>query len=159
MKKSVKVLLLVLAVLLALTGVGLFAVTRLDARAKQEHAALSGAVEARMNWISGTRVALTENGAEIGSYTLEDLGLSQSAQAAATNGLSQIDLLPEAEFEALGIAERLSWHAGASEEALDAPLDLTQLDTARQMRTLSSGRRRRTRMLRLKTENLRSKKQ
>ena len=98
MKKSVKVLLLVLAVLLALTGVGLFAVTRLDARAKQEHAALSGAVEARMNWISGTRVALTENGAEIGSYTLEDLGLSQSAQAAATNGLSQIDLLPEAEF-------------------------------------------------------------
>ena len=131
MKKSVKVLLLVLAVLLALTGVGLFAVTRLDARAKQEHAALSGAVEARMNWISGTRVALTENGAEIGSYTLEDLGLSQSAQAAATNGLSQIDLLPEAEFEALGIAERLSWHAGASEEALDAPLDLTQLDTAK----------------------------
>ena len=63
MKKSVKVLLLVLAVLLALTGVGLFAVTRLDTRAKQEHAALSGAVEARMNWISGTRVALTENGA------------------------------------------------------------------------------------------------
>ena len=124
MKKSVKILLLVLAVLLALTGVGLFAVTRLDARAKQEHAALSGAVEARMNWISGTRVALTENGAEIGSYTLEDLGLSQSAQAAATNGLSQIDLLPEAEFEALGIAERLSWHAGASAEALDAPLDL-----------------------------------
>ena len=62
MQKSVKVLLLVLAVLLALTGVGLFAVTRLDARAKQEHAALSGGVEARMNWISGTRVALTENG-------------------------------------------------------------------------------------------------
>ncbi|MEI3131247.1 MAG: hypothetical protein V8S92_03030 [Oscillospiraceae bacterium] len=47
MKKSVKILLLVLAVLLALTGVGLFAVTQLDARAKQEHAALSGAVEAR----------------------------------------------------------------------------------------------------------------
>ena len=40
MKKSVKVLLLVLAVLLALTGVGLFVVTRLDAREKQEIAAL-----------------------------------------------------------------------------------------------------------------------
>ena len=124
MKKSVKVLLLVLAVLLALTGVGLFAVTRLDARAKQEHAALSGAVEARMNWISGTRVALTENGAEIGSYTLEDLGLSQSAQAACnTTGFRRSICCRRQEFEALGhCASGFRGIAGASEEALDAPL-------------------------------------
>ena len=82
MKKSLKILLLVLAVLLALTGVGLFAVTRLDARAKQEHAALSGAVEARMNWISGTRVALTENGAEISAASAGNGNTAAAEQTA-----------------------------------------------------------------------------
>ena len=128
MKKSVRILLIVLAVALVLGGAGAFVLLRLDHQAKQAHAQLASALEARESWLCDTRVRLTENGAEIGSYSLEDLGLAQSVRAALTGGLSQTDLLPENEFEALGIGDRLSWRAGSTAQAHDAALNLEDLD-------------------------------
>ena len=131
MKKSVRILLIVLAVLLALGGIGAFAVLRLDGQAKQKHAELANQLASCEAWISDTRVRLTENGAEIGSYTLDDLGLAQGAYAALTGKLSQQDLLPEADFEALGLADRLSWSAGFSGGVTDVLLDLESLDASK----------------------------
>ena len=107
MKKSVRILLIVLVVLLVLAGIGAFLLVRLDGQAKEKHDGLASRIASREAWISDTRVRLTENGAEIGSYTLDDLGLAQGAYAALTGKLSQQDLLPEADVEALGIADRL----------------------------------------------------
>ena len=131
MKKSVKVLLIVLAVLVGLAGVGTFVLLRLDTQAKEKHTQLAAAIEARETWLSDTRVQLTENAEEIGTYSLAELGLAQSAQAALTGGLSQLDLLPEADFEALGLFERLSWSAGSSGGVPNAALQLDSLDVTK----------------------------
>ena len=131
MKKSVKVLLIVLAVLVGLAGVGTFVLLRLDTQAKEKHTQLAAAIEAREAWLSDTRVQLTENEEEIGTYSLAELGLAQSAQAALTGGLSQLDLLPEADFEALGLFERLSWSAGSSGGVPNAALQLDSLDVTK----------------------------
>ena len=120
MKKSVRILLIVLAVVLVLGGAGAFVLLRLDHQAKQAHEQLASALEARESWLQDTRVRLTENGVEIGSYSLEDLGLAQNVRAALTSGLSQTDLLPENEFEALGIDDRLSWRADSAAQVHDA---------------------------------------
>ena len=128
MKKSVKVLLIVLAVLVLLAGAGAFVLTHLDTQAKEKHAALAAAMKARETWLSDTRVQLTEKGETIGEYSLEELGLAQSVQAALTEGLSQQDLLSEAEFEALGLFARISWGAGFDRAAPDVELDLRFLD-------------------------------
>ena len=74
---------------------------------------LERAISARETWLSDTRVRLLENGAELGSYTLEDLGLAESARSYITVGLTQLDLLPQEEFEALGLRERISRSLGA----------------------------------------------
>ena len=100
MRRSGRVLLIVLAVLVVLAGAGAAVVLRLDTRAKEQHAMLERAILARETWLSDTRVRLTENGAELGSYTLDDLGLVESARSYITVGLTQVDLLPQAEFEA-----------------------------------------------------------
>ena len=131
MKKPIKILLVVLAVLVVLAGAGAFVLLRLDAQAKENHTALADAIAARETWISNTRVQLTENGKEIGSYTLDELGLAQPARDALTSGLSQQDLLSEPEFEALGLSERLAWNAGFSDKARDIALDLSALDAAK----------------------------
>ena len=109
MRRSGRILLIVLAVLVVLAGAGAAVVLRLDTRAKEQHEMLSRAISARETWLSDTRVRLTENGAELGSYTLEDLGLAESARSYITVGLTQVDLLPQDEFEALGLRERISW--------------------------------------------------
>ena len=131
MKKSVKVLLIVLAALVGLAGAGTFVLLRLDAQAKEKHAQLAAAIEAREVWLSDTRVQLTENAEEIGVYSLEELGLAQDVQAALTEGLSQLELLPEADFEALGLFERLSWSVGYAGSVPDAALQLDALDVTK----------------------------
>ena len=131
MRRSGRVLLIVLAVLVGLAGVGTFVLLRLDTQAKEKHTQLAAAIEARETWLSDTRVQLTENGEEIGTYSLAELGLAQSAQAALTGGLSQLDLLPEADFEALGLFERLSWSAGSSGGVPNAALQLDSLDVTK----------------------------
>ena len=131
MKKSVKILLIVLAALIVLAGGGAFAVSRLDAQAKQKHAALAASLEAREAWLSGTRVQLTELGETLGSYTLDELGLAQQAKEQLVQGLSAQDLMTDAEFDALSVIERLSWSANAPDSAPDVSLDLEKLDVSK----------------------------
>ncbi len=131
MRRSGRVLLIVLAVLVVLAGAGAAVVLRLDTRAKEQHEMLSRAILARETWLSDTRVRLTENGAELGSYTLEDLGLVESARSYITVGLTQVDLLPQEEFEALGLRERISWSLGGRGSAQNVTLDAASLDTAK----------------------------
>ena len=131
MRRSGRVLLIVLAVLVVLAGAGAAVVLRLDTRAKEQHEMLSRAILARETWLSDTRVRLTENGAELGSYTLEDLGLAESARSYITVGLTQVDLLPQEEFEALGLRERISWSLGGRGSAQNVTLDAASLDTAK----------------------------
>ena len=131
MRRSGRVLLIVLAVLVVLAGAGAAVVLRLDTRAKEQHEMLSRAILARETWLSDTRVRLTENGAELGSYTLEDLGLAESARSYITVGLTQVDLLPQEEFEALGLRERISWSLGGRGSAQNVTLDMTELDTTK----------------------------
>ena len=92
---------------------------------------LERAISARETWLSDTRVRLTENGAELGSYTLEELGLAESARPYITVGLTQLDLLPQEEFEALGLRERISWSLGGRGSAQNVTLDAASLDTAK----------------------------
>lgn len=68
---------------------------------------------------------------ELGSYTLEDLGLVESAHSYITVGLTQLDLLPQEEFEALGLRERISWSLGGRGSAQNVTLDAASLDTAK----------------------------
>ena len=131
MRRSGRILLIVLAALVVLAGAGAAIVLRLDAKAKERHALLEAAIASREAWLSDTRVCLTENGAELGSYTLDDLGLAQSARADITAGLSQIDLLAQADFAALGLRERISWGLQDRGSARDVTLDLTKLDTTK----------------------------
>ena len=65
MRRSGRVLLIVLTVLVVLAGAGAAVVLRLDTRAKEQHEMLSRAISARETWLSDTRVRLTENGAEL----------------------------------------------------------------------------------------------
>ncbi len=131
MKKSVKNLLIVLAVLALLAGAGAFALTRLDAQAKEKHAALSGAISAREAWLAETKVRLLENGAELGTYALSELGLADAAEQALRAGLSQTDLLSETDFEALGLFDRLNWSRSAAHTAQDVRLDVSALDVTK----------------------------
>ena len=131
MRRSGRVLLIVLAVLVVLAGAGAAVVLRLDTRAKEQHAMLERAISARETWLSDTRVRLTENGAELGSYTLDDLGLVESARPYITVGLTQLDLLPQEEFEALGLRERISWSLGGRGSAQNVTLDAASLDTTK----------------------------
>lgn len=123
MRRSGRVLLIVLAVLVVLAGAGAAVVLRLDTRAKEQHEMLSRAILARETWLSDTRVRLLENGAELGSYTLEDLGLAESARSYITVGLTQVDLLPQEEFEALGLRERISWSLGGRGSAQNVSVE------------------------------------
>ena len=131
MRRSGRVLLIVLTVLVVLAGAGAAVVLRLDTRAKEQHEMLSRAISARETWLSDTRVRLTENGAELGSYTLDDLGLVESARSYITVGLTQLDLLPQEEFEALGLRERISWSLRGRGSAQNVTLDAASLDTAK----------------------------
>ena len=131
MKKRSKILLIVLAALLIFAGAGAFVLLKLDARAKETHTALANELSARETWLEETKVRLTENGAEIGTYTLPELGLAENAEKTLAAGLSQLDLLPEAEFEALGLFDRLNWNRSADHTAPDVALDLTALDVSK----------------------------
>ena len=131
MKKRSKNLLIVLAVLVVLAGAGAFALLKLDARAKQAHAALASELSARETWLEETTVRLTENGETLGTYTLSELGLAENAKQALTAGLSQLDLLPEADFEALGLLDRLRWLKNEGDTAPDVTLDLIALDVSK----------------------------
>ena len=131
MRRSGRVLLIVLTVLVVLASAGAAVVLRLDTRAKEQHEMLSRAILARETWLSDTRVRLTENGAELGSYTLEDLGLAEAARSYITVGLTQLDLLPQEEFEALGLRERISWSLGGRGSAQNVTLDAASLDTTK----------------------------
>ena len=131
MKQSGRILLIVLAVLVVLAGAGTAIVLRLDTRAKEQHAMLERAISSRETWLSDTSVELTENGAALGSYTLDDLGLAQSARAYITVGLSQTDLLAQAEFESLGLRERILWSLQDRGSAQNVTLDLSKLDTTK----------------------------
>lgn len=131
MKKASKILLIVLAAVLVFAGAGAFVLLRLDARAKENHAALANELSARKTWLEQTKVRLTENGAQIGTYTLPELGLAENAEKTLAAGLSQLDLLPEADFEALGLFDRLKWSGSAAHTVRDVTLELAALDVSK----------------------------
>ena len=66
MRRSGRVLLIVLTVLVVLAGAGAAVVLRLDTRAKEQHEMLSRAISARETWLSDTRVRLTSHWGDVG---------------------------------------------------------------------------------------------
>ena len=153
MKRRVILFSLLAALILAAAG-GAYAVhcrrqAERDAAVRQAVSAHS-AVEAQLTqWqrqADQSRLVVTENGRQIGVYSLEELGLSQDAQAAIRAQFTDVDLLDAAGFAALPDEQKLAWcSAPRSVPADSLPLELSALTLDAVLRDLNAVPRREAR--------------
>ena len=107
--RALWVILIVAAVLAAAAAGGWFWLQSQTGSAEQLHAQVYAQYKSMLDGIGSASLTVTENGAQIGSYDLQTLGLQQSMLDRATAQFTQEDRLTPADFAALPIKSRLEW--------------------------------------------------
>ena len=127
--KKTRIILIVLVCFIVLEVVGAgFLVLHVVRGAEQDQAVVYGQYAALLDSAGKSTLTVTEDGAEVGTYTLETLGLLTSVQNGLTSRFSETDRMPPEAFSALRIREKLDWDRETHPDVTAVAVDGTQLN-------------------------------
>ena len=111
MKKGLIIALCVLLVLGAGAGYGYYRVYGAAAEAEQTQKALYEQYQAMLENAEQTALRVTENGQEIGTYTLEDLGLLDATKQAVTAAFTTDERMTPEVFAQKSMTDKIEWRS------------------------------------------------
>ena len=111
MKKGLIIALCVLLVLGAGAGYGYYRVYGAAAEAEQTQKGLYEQYQAMLENAEQTALRVTENGQEIGTYTLEDLGLLDATKQAVTAAFTADERMTPEVFAQKSMTDRIEWRS------------------------------------------------
>ena len=134
MKKALKIAIpVVSALLVAGGGAGYYVKTQVD-NAQVQQAQTYAQYRTLSEQAEACTFTVTENGEEIGTYTLQDLGVLEAAQQKAAAQFQSADALSEAEFSALPLQTKLAYtgRSHPTPEPVSVPLEAFTADSIMQ---------------------------
>ncbi len=113
MKKALKIIIpTVSALLVAGGGAGYYVKTQVD-EAQLQQEKIYSQYQSLGEQAEACTFTVTENGEEIGTYTLEDLGVLADAQREAASQYQDVDTMSKADFSVLPIQEQMAYKDAA----------------------------------------------
>ena len=110
MKKALKIVIpLVSALAVAAGSAGYYVKTRVD-NVQAAQSRTNAQYRSLAEQASGCTLTVTENGEQIGTYTLEDLGVLADAQEKAAAQCQPLDAMSAEEFSALPVKQQLAYN-------------------------------------------------
>ena len=139
--RALWVIIIVIVVLAAAAaGVWFWLQSRLD-ETQQAHQAVYAKYQAMTAAADQVTLTVTEDGSAIGSYDMQTLGLRDGLLARISSQFSELDRMPDAQFAALPLKERLDWAKLGLKPAATVFPDLGQLDLSAVLADLQSVKR------------------
>ena len=139
--RTLWVIIIVIVVLAAAAaGVWFWLQSRLD-ETQQAHQTVYAEYQAMTAAADQVTLTVTEDGSAIGSYDMQALGLRDDLLQKVNAQFSEIDRMPDAQFAALPLKERLDWAKLGLKPAATVSPDLGQLDLSAVLADLQSVKR------------------
>ena len=139
--RALWVIIIVIVVLAAAAaGVWFWLQSRLD-ETQQAHQAVYAEYQAMTAAADQLSLTVTEDGSPIGSYDMQALGLRDGLLVRISSQFSELDRMPDAQFAALPLEDRLGWAKQGLKPAATVTPDLGQLDLSAVLADLQSIRR------------------
>ena len=139
--RALWVIIIVIVVLAAAAaGVWFWLQSRLD-ETQQAHQTVYAEYQAMTAAADQVTLTVTEDGSAIGSYDMQALGLRDDLLQKVNAQFSEIDRMPDAQFAALPLKERLDWAKLGLKPAATVSPDLGQLDLSAVLADLQSVKR------------------
>ena len=135
------VIIIVIVVLAAAAAGGWFWLqSRLD-ETQQAHQTVYAEYQAMTAAADQVTLTVTEDGSAIGSYDMQALGLRDDLLQKVNAQFSELDRMPDAQFAALPLKDRLDWAKLGLKPAATVSPDLGQLDLSAVLADLQSVKR------------------
>ena len=139
--RALWVIIIVIVVLAAAAaGVWFWLQSRLD-ETQQAHQTVYAEYQAMTAAADQVTLTVTEDGSAIGSYDMQTLGLRDGLLARISSQFSELDRMPDAQFAALPLKERLDWAKLGLKPAATVSPDLGQLNLSAVLADLQSVKR------------------
>ena len=139
--RALWVIIIVIVVLAAAAaGVWFWLQSRLD-ETQQAHQTVYAEYQAMTAAADQVTLTVTEDGSAIGSYDMQTLGLRDGLLERISSQFSELDRMPDAQFAALPLKERLDWAKLGLKPAATVSPDLGQLDLSAVLADLQSVKR------------------
>ena len=139
--RALWVIIIVIVVLAAAAaGVWFWLQSRLD-ETQQAHQTVYAEYQAMTAAADQVTLTVTEDGSAIGSYDMQTLGLRDDLLQKVNAQFSEIDRMPDAQFTALPLKDRLDWAKLGLKPAATVSPDLGQLDLSAVLADLQSVKR------------------
>ena len=139
--RALWVIIIVIVVLAAAAaGVWFWLQSRLD-ETQQAHQTVYAEYQAMTAAADQVTLTVTEDGSAIGSYDMQTLGLRDDLLQKVNAQFSELDRMPDAQFAALPLKERLDWAKLGLKPAATVSPDLGQLDLSAVLADLQSVKR------------------
>ncbi len=139
--RALWVIIIVIVVLAAAAaGVWFWLQSRLD-ETQQAHQTVYAEYQAMTAAADQVTLTVTEDGSAIGSYDMQTLGLRDDLLQKVNEQFSELDRMPDAQFAALPLKERLDWAKLGLKPAATVSPDLGQLDLSTVLADLQSVKR------------------
>ena len=139
--RALWVIIIVIVVLAAAAaGVWFWLQSRLD-ETQQAHQAVYAKYQTMTAAVDQVSLTVTEDGSPIGSYDMQELGLRDDLLQKVNAQFSELDRMPDAQFAALPLKDRLDWAKLGLKPAATVSPDLGQLDLSAVLADLQSVKR------------------
>ena len=139
--RALWVIIIVIVVLAAAAaGVWFWLQSRLD-ETQQAHQAVYAKYQTMTAAADQVTLTVTEDGSAIGSYDMQALGLRDDLLQKVNAQFSELDRMPDAQFAALPLQDRLDWAKLGLKPAATVSPDLGQLDLSAVLADLQSVKR------------------
>ena len=139
--RALWVIIIVIVVLAAAAaGVWFWLQSRLD-ETQQAHQTVYAEYQAMTAAADQVTLTVTEDGSAIGSYDMQALGLRDDLLQKVNAQFSELDRMPDAQFAALPLKDRLDWAKLGLKPAATVSPDLGQLDLSAVLADLQSVKR------------------
>lgn len=139
MKKALIIFSSVLGAALLCAGVWFFLTTaRQNAAAEAAHDAVLQEYAQLEQSAADTALTVTENGSEIGRYSLEALGVQRGTENAVAAAFSATDLMDAEAFSELPFRNKQNWDALPHPRGIRIPVDMDGFDASPVMTALDS---------------------
>ena len=139
--RALWVIIIVIVVLAAAAaGVWFWLQSRLD-ETQQAHQTVYAEYQAMTAAADQVTLTVTEDGSAIGSYDMQTLGLRDDLLQKVNAQFSELDRMPDAQFAALPLKDRLDWAKLGLKPAATVSPDLGQLDLSAVLADLQSVKR------------------
>ena len=139
--RALWVILIVIVVLAAAAAGGWYWLSTKAAQAEQAHSTVYAQYASMTAAVDSVTLTVTEDGSPVSEYDLQKLGLRDDLLQKVNAQFSEIDRMPDAQFAALPLKDRLDWAKLGLKPAATVSPDLGQLDLSAVLADLQSVKR------------------